>query len=181
MLTKDIDKIIACLMAQEIVSIPTDTVYGLSCIIEPKVVNKLIKLKQRSSSKGFIIISHSFEHLLQYIDKDSLSEEQFKKISTIQETPTTWLVPAKQSISWLTGGKPTIAIRLVRIKTIKDICSKLERAIISTSANISGEHPIDDVNLIDKTFEDITVLITPNKSSTAPSKIIDIINNEQIR
>ncbi|AJC48458.1 Sua5/YciO/YrdC/YwlC family protein [Allofrancisella guangzhouensis] len=181
MLTKDINKIIAKLAAQEVVSVPTDTVYGLSCIIEPKVVDRLIKTKQRDSSKGFIIISYNFEHFLEYIDKSILSEEQLEKISTVQNTPTTWLVPAMQSIKWLTGEKPTVAIRLVKTKVIKGICNKLNRAIISTSANISGKPPLYDAKLIDETFKDITVFAASNKTSGTPSKIIDIINNEQIR
>ncbi|MED7820240.1 MULTISPECIES: L-threonylcarbamoyladenylate synthase [unclassified Francisella] len=180
MLTKDIQAIYTELRNNRVVSIPTDTVYGLSCIISKIAIDKVINLKKRDSSKGFIIISHNYKHLLKYADISKLTKEQIKKISTKQETPTTWIVPGKNSIQWLTGGKPTIAIRLVDTNVVKDICSNIDDAIISTSANISGQDFINNPENINKTFSNIHVLKTQAKASQ-PSKIIDIITGQRIR
>ncbi|ORU72228.1 Sua5/YciO/YrdC/YwlC family protein, partial [Francisella tularensis] len=53
MLTKDLNKIIGKITEDNVVSIPTDTVYGLSCNISKAAVAKVINLKKRDSSKGF--------------------------------------------------------------------------------------------------------------------------------
>ncbi|API85979.1 L-threonylcarbamoyladenylate synthase [Francisella uliginis] len=180
MLTDNIQVINTELRNNKVVSIPTDTVYGLSCKLSKDAVKKVINLKKRDSSKGFIIISHNYKHLLRYVDIAQLTTNQIEKISTKQNTPTTWIVPGKDSIQWLTGGKPTIAIRLVNTVIISQICSNINDAIISTSANISGHNFINNAENITKTFPDIYVLKTQAKASQ-PSRIIDIITNQRLR
>ncbi|ORU69736.1 Sua5/YciO/YrdC/YwlC family protein, partial [Francisella tularensis] len=53
-------------------------------------------------------------------------------------------------------------------------------AIISTSANISGEDFINNAKSISKTFDNIYVLETEVRFSQ-PSRIIDIISGQQYR
>ncbi|MEY8767480.1 L-threonylcarbamoyladenylate synthase [Francisella philomiragia] len=180
MLTKDLDKIISEITSNQVVSIPTDTVYGLSCNISKNAIEKIINLKKRASSKGFIIISHNYKHLLEYVDTTKLSNEQIDKICSKQPRPTTWIVPGKIDIQWLTGGKTTIAIRLVTTDIITNICSKINNAIISTSANISGQDFINDSHSINEIFNSIYILETEVKSSQ-PSTIIDIITGDRYR
>ncbi|MGQ4001874.1 L-threonylcarbamoyladenylate synthase [Francisellaceae bacterium CB300] len=181
MITTSINTILKSLANNEIVSIPTDTVYGLSCNINKFAVNKLISLKQRDSSKGFIIISHSVEHLLNYIDTASLTAEQIEKIKTPQSQPTTWIVPAIKNIQWLTGSKLTIAIRLAQTTEITAICSHLDNAIISTSANLSGQTFINNALHISKVFDDIIVFDNKRETKTTPSTILNISTGKKIR
>lgn len=180
MLTKDLDKIISEIINDKVISIPTDTVYGLSCSISKDAVAKVINLKKRDSSKGFIIISHNYKHLLKYADTTKISNEQIDKICSKQPQPTTWIVPGKKDIQWLTGGKTTIAIRLVTTDIVTYICQNINDAIISTSANISREDFINNTTSINKTFDNIYILETEFKSSQ-PSRIIDIISEQQYR
>ena len=181
MITTTISSIIKSLASDNIVSIPTDTVYGLSCSINEIAVNKLINLKQRDSSKGFIIISHKIEHLLKYVDTLLLSDEQILKLKTPKSQPTTWIVPAVKDIQWLTGVKPTIAVRLVQTTTIQKVCSSLDSAIISTSANMSGEIFVNNALAISKIFNDIIVFDNKLRTKATPSKIINISTDEKIR
>lgn len=180
MLTKDLGKIISEIVNDRVVSIPTDTVYGLSCNISKDAVAKVIDLKKRDSNKGFIIISHNYKHLLKYADTTKLSAKQIDKICSKQPQPTTWIVPGKKGIQWLTGGKTTIAIRLVTTDIITYICQNTNGAIISTSANISEEDFINNAKSINKTFDNIYILEAEVKSSQ-PSRIIDIISGQQYR
>ena len=181
MITTAVSSIIKSLAANNIVSIPTDTVYGLSCSINKISVNKLINLKQRDSSKGFIIISHKVEHLLKYIDVSSLSSEQILELKTPQPQSTTWIAPAVEGIQWLTGGKLTIAIRLVQTIEIQEICSFLDSAIISTSANISGQTFINNAQAINNVFSGIMVFNNKISYQATPSKILNISTGEKIR
>ena len=182
MITKDIKKIINSLVKQEIVSIPTDTVYGLSCIINKVAVQNLIKLKQRDCSKGFIIISANPKYLLNYVDTSKLDSQHIDKLVSKTTEPTTWIVPAKENIKWLTGGRDTVAVRLVQTSILKTITNTLKDVIISTSANISGFEPCRDIKDINKTFPKIQILeYTDNSKSPRPSRIINLLNERQIR
>lgn len=89
-------------------------------------------------------------------------------------------MPGKKDIQWLTGGKTTIAIRLVTVDIVTYICQNINDAIISTSANISGDDFINNTKSINKTFDNIYILETEVKSSQ-PSKIIDIISGQRYR
>lgn len=180
MLTTDIKNIISELSKEKVVSIPTDTVYGLSCLINITSVESIINLKNRDSSKGFIIISHDYEHLLKYIDTLKLTKQQIDKIKIPALSPTTWIVPVKKKFMWLTGGKPTVAVRLVKTNIIRQICSTFDNAIVSTSANISGKNFVNDLAFINKTFENITILDTPS-TQAQPSNIINLVTGEKIR
>lgn len=51
MLTKDLNKIISEIIKDNVVSIPTDTVYGLSCNISKAAVAKVINLKKETQAK----------------------------------------------------------------------------------------------------------------------------------
>ncbi|MDE4946915.1 Sua5/YciO/YrdC/YwlC family protein, partial [Francisella tularensis subsp. holarctica] len=95
-----------------------------------------------------------------------------------QAQPTTWIVPGKKDIQWLTGGQTTIAIRLVTTEIVTYISENINDAIISTSANISGEDFINNAKSISKTFDNIYVLETEFWFSQ-PSRIIDIISGQQ--
>ncbi len=181
MITTTINSIIKSLTNNDIISIPTDTVYGLSCIINKTAVNKLINLKQRDSSKGFIVISHKIEHLLKYADTSLISNNQILKLKIPKQQPTTWIVPAVKDIQWLTGGKPTIAIRLSQTTEIQEICSSLDSAIISTSANISGQTFINNALEINEIFNDIMVFDNKQETKVTPSKITNLLTGEKIR
>lgn len=53
MLTKDLNKIIGEITEDNVVSIPTDTVYGLSCNISKAAVAKVINLKKKGFKQRF--------------------------------------------------------------------------------------------------------------------------------
>ena len=68
-MSNELAKIVKALQTQEIIAIPTESIYGLSCVITPEAVTKIINIKQRSNSKGFIIVSSKLDHFLPFIDE----------------------------------------------------------------------------------------------------------------
>lgn len=54
MLTKDLDKIISEIINDNVISIPTDTVYSLSCSISKNAVAKVINLKKETQAKDLL-------------------------------------------------------------------------------------------------------------------------------
>ncbi len=181
MITNNIDTIISDLSKHKVVSIPTDTVYGLSCAINKSAISQLMQLKHRDTSKGFIIISNNIKHLLQYVNINKLSPEHIQLLSTMQSIPTTWIAPARDNIKWLTGNRETIAVRLVSHDIIKIICNTLDSAIISTSANISGQTITNDSKDIEKIFKFVNILDTQILNNHTQSTIINIITGDIIR
>jgi len=183
MLTINIKKIIDKLLDKEIVALPTDTVYGFSTIVDKKAITKVLRLKKRNTNKGFIIISSKLDLLISYVDISRLTQEQITKLETPQQKATTWIVPTYKKYSWLTGGRDTVAIRVVNNDVLEQITNKINRAIISTSANISDYDAIIKPLDIEKIFKDIFVYADENTrlKKSAPSRIVDLKNDIVIR
>ncbi len=72
------------------------------CLREyPEALARIRKIKQRSSARGFILVSDALERLLPCLDWDALSESQHEKMLASWSGPVTWLVPA----SSMSGSK----------------------------------------------------------------------------
>jgi len=117
---------------------PTETVYGLGC--DPMnfiAIDYLNQLKQRGHNKSFILLAHRLELFDDYISELSTSDKQ--QLSKTRE-PTSWIVPAKNSIpDWLTNPQKTVAIRISPHPVVKELCQQLGHPIVSTSANPGGK------------------------------------------
>ena len=120
-----------------VIAHPTDTIYGLGCLANnPAGIKKIIELKKREMSKGFILLASDIQYLIPYIDT-GMSENLLKKISQPSETPTTFLVPKSDELSPLLAGvNDLLAIRITSNSLIKFFCENTDSALISTSANL---------------------------------------------
>lgn len=128
------------LRAGGLVAYPTEAVFGLGC--DPhntQALRKLLALKQRPAHMGLIVISHSIETALDYID--SPSEELIKKLHRSWPGPNTWIVPARGLNDLITGGRDTVALRVSAHPVCRQLCEAFGDVLVSTSANISGKPP----------------------------------------
>jgi L-threonylcarbamoyladenylate synthase len=124
-----------------IVAYPTESVFGLGCNpLNEAAVMRLLALKRRDSSKGLILIAHSFDQLREYtrpIPPDRLTEVQ-----SHWPGPSTWLLPAAPWVpAWLTGRHSTLAMRVTAHPLASALCLQAGMPLVSTSANLSGRPP----------------------------------------
>lgn len=180
---KNINTIARLLQQRKIIALPTESIYGLSGIIDPDVVAKLMAIKERDIGKGFIIVSRAIQHLLSFVNTKQLTRSQIQKISTPCDKPTTWIVPAQEKILWLTGGSANIAIRLTTHPLLATITTQLDQAIISTSANISGQPPATTAQEVSDYFKAQLPYIYPQQQQNQirPSQIIDLVSGVVLR
>ncbi len=117
---------------------PSDTIWGLGCDARnEKAVDKLFVLKQRPDNKAFIILISKIEQLSEYVLE---VPELAWNLVEFAEKPLTVIYPKGKNLpSNLMGEDGSIAIRLVKDEFCKGLVHKLERAIVSTSANFSGQ------------------------------------------
>jgi L-threonylcarbamoyladenylate synthase len=125
-----------------IITYATESCFGLGC--DPnhsQALKKLIKLKQRDASKGMIVIGAHLKQLLPLCY--DLNPKHIAKLKATWPAPHTFIVKASQQCEHLlTGGKSTIAIRVPAHKGARDLCQMAGMAIVSTSANLSGQKSI---------------------------------------
>lgn len=173
--------------AGDVIAYPTESVYGLGCDPQNLVaVNKILHIKQRSHTKGLIIVAANIKQILPYIKP--LSAENRVKISSPADKAITWLIPAQENLSTLLTGTrggldKKIAIRISQHPIIKALCLELECAIISTSANISGEAMCWSAQQVKQQLKTGVKYILEGESGgqSKPSEIRDLLSNQQIR
>ena len=166
-----------------VVAYPTEAVFGLGCHpLDEVAVTKLLAIKKRSWRKGLILIGSEFSQLASFLLP--IPAELYEKIHSPQKRPTTWLLPANEECpSWLTGEHKTLAVRLVEHDLAREMCVLSGTALVSTSANISGQMAIKTAWQARLKFnkQGVSVLNGRVGSRSEPSQILDPLMGERLR
>ena len=124
-----------------VIAYPTEAVYGLGCDpLEHAAVERIFALKQRDGGKGLILIACDIQQLLPFMAP--LPADVMQKLKASWPGPVTWVVPAAPAIPfWLGGGRETLAVRVTAHPIASALCKSAGMALVSTSANKSGQPP----------------------------------------
>jgi len=124
-----------------LVAYPTEAVFGIGCDPDdPAALYRLLALKNRPAYKGFILIADDFSRLRPYVEVDGVGD--LAKVLRTWPGPVTWLLPASvRTGPLITGGHPTVAVRVTAHPLAAALCRHVNGPLVSTSANIAGNSP----------------------------------------
>lgn len=133
----DINKAATLLMQEELVAIPTETVYGLAGnALSDKAVAKIYAAKKRPSFNPLILHVSSFDQIEQYADMDLHSMILAK---VLMPGPLTLLLPKKNIVPDITtAGSNKVAIRVPNHPLTQALLQKIKFPLAAPSANPSG-------------------------------------------
>lgn len=117
---------------------PTDTVWGIGCdATNAEAVARVYEIKKRADSKALICLVDSDARLQRYVKKvPNVAWELFD----CADKPTTVILDGAVNLAPnLIAEDGSIALRITQEAFSKELCYRFQRAIVSTSANISGE------------------------------------------
>ena len=141
MRTDDIGRAAAVIREGGVIAYPTEAVYGLGC--DPSnaaAVRRILTIKDRPEHKGLILIAASLEQLDAFITP--LSPTLRERLLATWPGPVTWVVPTPAATPrWLRGDHDSIAVRVTGHELTRQLCTAAGTALVSTSANPSGEPP----------------------------------------
>lgn len=139
----------------KIIAYPTEAVYGLGCLPEdPLVLDALLRLKQRDPHKGLILIAHTLEFILPYIDLSNIAIERWERIKRSWPGPHTWVFPATDRVlPQIRGQYETVAVRITAHPVASALAHGLQGALVSTSANLSTQGPCRSESEVWQQFE----------------------------
>jgi L-threonylcarbamoyladenylate synthase len=162
---------------------PTDTVWGIGCdATNEEAVGKIFKLKQREDSKALICLVADDRMLKKYIKK---IPEVAYDILDVNEEPITIIYDEPQNLAVnLIAPDNTIAIRIPNDDFCFQLLRRFNGAIVSTSANISGEPTPKSFKEISQDIlkgVDYVVNLHREKINTKPSSIIKLGNNGEVK
>jgi len=165
-----------------LIAYPTESCYGLGCDPRnPRALARLIRLKGRSAAKGMLLIADHFKRLLPFMCP--LRPADLTRMQRSWPGPVTWVVPASATCSpLLTGGRATIAVRVTAHPGAARLCRSAGMALVSTSANKSGQKPAKTAAECRRIFG-ARVRVMPGRigARKRPSTLIDLATGTVLR
>jgi sua5/yciO/yrdC/ywlC family protein len=135
---EDIKNAVKVLREGGVILYPTDTVWGIGCdATNAKAVAKVYDIKHRDDSKALICLVDSDARLQRYVR--NVPAVAWELLDAAIKPTTVILDDATNLASNLIAEDGSIALRITREAFSHELCYRFQKAIVSTSANISGE------------------------------------------
>ena len=147
---EDIKKAVEVLRKGGVILYPTDTVWGIGCdATNAEAVKRVYDIKQRDDSKALICLVDSDARMQRYFRNvpdvawqliDSLKESDGETSGVVAGKPTTIILDGAINLAPnLIADDGSLGIRITYEPFSKELCYRFQKALVSTSANISGE------------------------------------------
>lgn len=117
---------------------PTDTIWGIGCdATNEEAVKRVFEIKRRNDAKALITLIDSEAKLEAYVTQ--VPDVAWDLIA-VAERPLTIIYDGARNLAPnLLAEDGSAGIRITREEFSQNLCMRMKRAVVSTSANISGE------------------------------------------
>lgn len=176
----------ACEVMQKggVILYPTDTVWGIGCdATNEEAVRRVFEIKRRTDSKAMLVLVDSPVKVDFYVDE--VPEVAWDLIEMTTKPLTIIYDGARNLAHNLIAEDGSVGIRVTNEEFSKQLCFRFRKAIVSTSANISG-HPAPSVfsEISDEIKKAVDYVVDYRREETGhpkPSGIIKLGKGGQIK
>lgn len=177
---EDIENALKVLKAGEVILYPTDTVWGLGCdATQAQAVDKVINIKGRDAEKAFIVLIDDLNKLNRYIK--NVPEIAYELMELSPSAMTIIFDEGINVANAVKGSDGSLAVRCVKDEFCRDLIYKLNKPLLSTSANLSGEKtPGNFAEIAGELKQRVNYVVgwrQHEKTKSAPSTLIRLKNN----
>ena len=149
---QDIKNAVETMRRGGVILYPTDTVWGIGCdATNAEAVKRVYDIKQRDDSKALICLVDSDARLQRYVRQ--VPEVAWQLIDSLKDSgskPTTLILDGAVNLAPnLIADDGSIALRITQEAFSHELCYRFQKAVVSTSANISGEPAAQNFRDID--------------------------------
>jgi len=135
---EDIKRAVEVMRQGGVILYPTDTVWGIGCdATNEEAVKRIFSIKKRDDSKAMICLVDSDARLQRYVR--NVPEVAWQLLDCAEKPLTVVLQGAVNLAPSLIAADGSIAMRITKEEFSKQLCYRMQKPVVSTSANISGE------------------------------------------
>ncbi len=180
---EDIKNAVEVMRKGGVILYPTDTVWGIGCdATNEEAVAKVYKIKQRDDSKALICLVDSDARLQRYVRNVPNVAWDIFDLAT---KPTTIILDGAVNLAPnLIAEDGSIAMRITQEEFSKELCYRFQKAIVSTSANISGQPAAQNFqDIAPELLEAVDYVCysrRKEKKPHTPSSIIKLTENGEV-
>ena len=184
---EDIRNAVETMWKGGVILYPTDTVWGIGCdATNAEAVKRVYGIKQRDDSKALICLVDSDARMQRYFR--NVPEVAWQLIDSLKDTdakPTTLILDGAINLAEnLIAEDGSVGIRITNEPFSKELCYRFQKAIVSTSANISGEPAAQNYGDIDpRILEAVDYVCWSRRQEHkphTPSSIIKLKENGEV-
>ena len=179
MVIKSYEKAAMLLRSKKVGVVPSDTLYGFSCSAFCKeCVERIYRIKNRDFDKPFIILIPDIESLSEFGVDIEVNREILEKY---WPGPVSIILDCKsEKFSYLHRGMRTLAFRVPSDQQLQNLL-KETGPIVSTSLNVSGEYPVEDIKTANELFDEkVDFYLDVGTKTGSPSKIIKMEGGKEV-
>ena len=156
---------------------PTDTIWGIGCdATNEDAVRRVYEIKQRQDSKAMLVLVDSSVKVDFYVQ--DVPEVAWDLIDLADKPLTIIYSGARNLAANLLAEDGSVGIRVTNEEFSKRLCQQFRKAIVSTSANISGQPSPKSFNEISEEVKSAVDYIVGYRqeetSNPKPSSIIKL-------
>lgn len=135
---EDIENAVKVMRQGGVIIYPTDTIWGIGCdATSEEAVRRIFEIKSRVDAKAMLSLVDSDGRLQRYVrDVPDVAWQ----IVDCSNTPVTIIYDGVQGLApSLLSEDGSAGLRITKEPFSNELCRRMQRAVVSTSANISGE------------------------------------------
>ena len=184
---EDIKQAVETMRKGGVILYPTDTVWGIGCdATNIEAVKRVYAIKQRDESKALICLVDSDARMQRYFR--NVPDVAWQLIDGLKDSdarPTTLILDGAINLAEnLIAEDGSVGMRITNEPFSKELCYRFQKAIVSTSANISGEPAAQNYCDIDPQIIDAVDYVCWSRRQEhkphTPSSIIKLKENGEV-
>jgi L-threonylcarbamoyladenylate synthase len=184
---EDIKNAVETMRKGGVILYPTDTVWGIGCdATNAEAVKRIYEIKQRDDSKALICLVDSDARMQRYFR--NVPDVAWQLIDSLKEgegKPTTLILDGAINLAEnLIAEDGSVGMRITNEPFSKELCYRFQKAIVSTSANISGEPAAQNYGDIDPRIIEAVDFVCWSRRQEhkphTPSSIIKLKENGEV-
>jgi L-threonylcarbamoyladenylate synthase len=153
-LDADASRIAARLRAGDVLALPTETLYGLSCLASSQSgLARIAAAKRLGAPRAFLVLVDSMPAVEKFLGP--LPDARIAAfLRATWPAPLTAILPTRAAFVWGAerDGMPTAAFRVPAHRGLRQLLVMLGEPVVSTSANRTGGAPLGDAASIGREF-----------------------------
>lgn len=181
---EDIRKACEVLQKGGVILYPTDTIWGIGCdATNAEAVKRVYEIKKRADSKAMLVLVDNAVKVDFYVNEPP--EVAFDLIECATKPMTIIYDDARNLAPNLLAEDGSVGIRVTAEEFSKQLCFRFRKAIVSTSANVSGEpSPATFSDISEEIKQAVDYIVQSRQTETGapkPSSIIKLGKGGQIK
>ncbi len=175
----EISEMADVILRNGVISVPTDTVYGLCARYDSKDAQEHLRdIKQRPKDKAFPLMCADAEQIRSVACTDEISEAL---IRGLMPGPVTLILKKRDTVAdYVNGGMDTLAVRMATDDTLKQLIRAVGRPVYMTSANLSGQPVCRSLDEIKEACPDLDGMLEGETAFGRASTIIDCTKEKPV-